>query len=126
MGERGQNTRLAFGGGIRHRHKAQTLRAVTLTATAVLLTVVIRSQAVPYVNHIHEFESPRRHGTVITTAGIRVKTAVRVTGGYRMRMVFLKKRDERCNGIEYKATAQGFTQKPGTDFSNMGTFAPIM
>jgi hypothetical protein len=30
--------------------------------------------------------------------------------------------------IEYKArlVAQGFTQKPGTDFSNMGTFAPVM
>ena len=47
--------------------------------TAVLLTVVIRSCALPYVNCIHEFESPRRYGTVIITAGIRVKTAVRVT-----------------------------------------------
>ena len=78
------------------------LFTVPYTATAILLTVVIRSPAAPYVNHIHEFESLRRYGTVITTAGIRVKTAVRVTGGYRMRMVFLKKRDERCNGIEYK------------------------
>jgi hypothetical protein len=28
--------------------------------------------------------------------------------------------------IEYKAMTQGFTQKPGTDFSNMSTFAPVM
>jgi hypothetical protein len=57
------------------------LSTVPYTATAVLLTVVIQSRAVPYVNRIHEFESPRRYSTVITMAGIRVKTAVRVTGG---------------------------------------------
>jgi len=62
---------------------------------------------------------------VVTTAGIQVKMAVWVPGGYRMQMVFLKKWDERCNGIEYKAMAQGVTQKPGTDFSNMGTFTPV-
>ena len=63
---------------------------------------------------------------VITTAGIQVKTAALVTRGYWMPMVFLKKKYKRCNGIEYKAMAQGFTQKPGTDCSNMGTFAPVM
>ena len=66
-----------------------------------LSTVPYTAMAVPYVNHIHEFEFPRRYGTVITTASILVKMAVRVTGGYRMRMVFLKKRDEKCNGIEF-------------------------
>jgi len=64
------------------------LSTVPYTATAVLLTVVIRFRAVQYVNRIHEFESPLQYGTVITTAGIWVKMATR---GYRMRMVFLKK-----------------------------------
>ena len=42
--------------------------------------------------------------------------------------VFLKKRDENNKVIKYKArlVAQGFSQKPGTDFSNDGTFAPVM
>ena len=75
---------------------------------------------------IHEFESTHWYGTVVTRAGIRVKTAVWVTGGYQMWMVFLKKWDKRCNGIEYKAMTQGFTQKLGTGFSNMGTFTPVM
>ena len=42
--------------------------------------------------------------------------------------VFAKKRDEHGNVIKYKArlVAQGFAQKPGTDYSNNGTFAPVM
>ena len=42
--------------------------------------------------------------------------------------VFNKKRDEHGNVIRYKArlVAQGFTQKPGMDYSNDGTFAPVM
>jgi len=44
------------------------------------------------------------------------------------RWVFTKKRDEHRNIIKYKArlVAQGFSQKPGTDYSNDGTFAPVM
>jgi hypothetical protein len=44
------------------------------------------------------------------------------------RWVFHKKRDEKGNIIKFKArlVAQGFSQKPGTDFSNDGTFAPVM
>jgi len=44
------------------------------------------------------------------------------------RWVFTKKRDEHGNIIKYKArlVAQGFSQKPGTDYSNDGTFAPVM
>jgi transposase InsO family protein len=42
--------------------------------------------------------------------------------------VFVKKRDEKGKLIKYKAwlVAQGFSQKPGVDFSNDGTFAPVM
>ena len=41
--------------------------------------------------------------------------------------VFMKK-DENSNTIQYKAqlVAQEFSQKPGTDYSNNGMFAPIM
>jgi hypothetical protein len=42
-----------------------------------LSTVPYTVTAVPYVSRIDEFESPRRYGTVITTAGIWVKMAVR-------------------------------------------------
>ena len=44
------------------------------------------------------------------------------------RWTFVKKRDENGDIARYKArlVAQGFTQKPGTDFSNTGTFAPVM
>ena len=44
------------------------------------------------------------------------------------RWVFDKKRDEHGNVVKYKArlVAQGFSQKPGTDFSHNGTFAPVM
>ena len=52
------------------------MSTVPYTATAVLLTVTIRSQAVPYINCIDELETPRRYSTVITTAGIRLVTAV--------------------------------------------------
>ena len=40
----------------------------------------------------------------------------------------MKKKDENGNTIQYKAqlVAQGFFQKPGTDYSNNGTFAPVM
>ena len=42
--------------------------------------------------------------------------------------VFLQKQDEKGNIIHYKArlVAQGFSQKPGMDYSNDGTFAPVM
>ena len=42
--------------------------------------------------------------------------------------VFVKKRDEKGKLIKYKVwlIAQGFSQKPGVDFSNDGTFAPVM
>jgi hypothetical protein len=42
--------------------------------------------------------------------------------------VYLRKRDEKGNIIKYKArlVAQGFSQKPGTDYNNDGTFAPVM
>jgi hypothetical protein len=44
------------------------------------------------------------------------------------RWVYAKKRNEYGEVIKYKArlVAQGFSQKPGTDFSNDGTFAPVM
>ena len=42
--------------------------------------------------------------------------------------VFIWKKDDAGNIIQYKArlVAQGFSQKPGTDYDNDGTFAPIM
>jgi hypothetical protein len=42
--------------------------------------------------------------------------------------VFAKKRDENGRVIKFKArlVAQGFSQKPGTDYNNDGTFAPVM
>ena len=42
--------------------------------------------------------------------------------------VFLRKRDKKENIVYYKArlVAQGFSQKPGTNFSNDGTFTPVM
>src|SRR6266508_4358749 len=42
--------------------------------------------------------------------------------------VFLRKRDKHGQITKYKArlVAQGFSQKPGTDYSNDGTFAPVM
>lgn len=42
--------------------------------------------------------------------------------------VFDKKRDANGKIVKYKArlVAQGFSQKPGVDFSNNGTFAPVM
>jgi hypothetical protein len=44
------------------------------------------------------------------------------------RWTFIKKKDENGAIARYKAwfVAQCFTQKPRTDFSNTGTFAPIM
>ena len=44
------------------------------------------------------------------------------------RWVFLRKRDEEGKIIKYKARliAQGFSQKPGIDYSDNGTFAPVM
>ena len=42
--------------------------------------------------------------------------------------VFDKKQDKHGKVVKYKAwlVAQGFLQKPGTDFSHNGTFAPVM
>ena len=42
--------------------------------------------------------------------------------------VYLRKKDEKGNIIKHKArlVAQGFSQKPGTDYDNDGTFAPVM
>ena len=42
--------------------------------------------------------------------------------------VFLRKKDEHGKIVKYKArlVAQGFSQKPGTDYSDNGTFAPVM
>jgi Reverse transcriptase (RNA-dependent DNA polymerase) len=42
--------------------------------------------------------------------------------------VFLQKQDKNGNIVQFKArlVAQGFSQKPGTDYSNDGTFAPVM
>ena len=42
--------------------------------------------------------------------------------------VFLRKKDKDGNVKAYKAqlVAQGFSQKPGTDYSDMGTFSPVM
>ena len=42
--------------------------------------------------------------------------------------VFVRKRDELGNIIQWRArlVAQGFSQKPGTDYNNNGTFAPVM
>lgn len=42
--------------------------------------------------------------------------------------VFLRKRDEHGQITKYKArlVAQGFSQKPGIDYDNDGTFAPVM
>jgi Reverse transcriptase (RNA-dependent DNA polymerase) len=44
------------------------------------------------------------------------------------RWVFLRKKDEHGKIIKYKArlVAQGFSQKPGIDYSDNGTFAPVM
>jgi hypothetical protein len=53
------------------------LSTVPYTATAILLTVSIWPQAIPYLSHIHMFESPHRYGTVVATAGIRVRMVVR-------------------------------------------------
>jgi hypothetical protein len=46
------------------------MSAVPYTATAVLLTVAIRSQTVPYINELETYS------TVITTAGIQLMAAV--------------------------------------------------
>lgn len=44
------------------------------------------------------------------------------------RWVFARKRDDHGQVVRYKArlVAQGFSQKPGTDFDTNGTFAPVM
>ena len=42
--------------------------------------------------------------------------------------VFLRKRDEHGKIIKHKArlVTQGFSQKPGTNYLDNGTFAPVM
>ena len=42
--------------------------------------------------------------------------------------VFIRKKDEAGNIIQWKArlVARGFSQKPGTNYDNDGTFAPVM
>ena len=42
--------------------------------------------------------------------------------------VFIRKRDNTGNIVQWKVrlVAQGFSQKPGTDYDNDGTFAPVM
>ena len=52
----------------------------------------------------------------------------RLTGRTNWQWVFSKKKDEHGNIIKYKArlVAQGFAQRPGSDYSNDGTFAPVM
>jgi Reverse transcriptase (RNA-dependent DNA polymerase) len=42
--------------------------------------------------------------------------------------VFDRKKDEKGNIVKYKArlVAQGFSQKPGVDYMDTGTFAPVM
>src|SRR6266704_2022107 len=42
--------------------------------------------------------------------------------------VYLKKRDGKGVVVKFKArlVAQGFSQKPGIDYSNNGTFAPVI
>ena len=42
--------------------------------------------------------------------------------------VFIRKRDNTGNIVQWKVRliAQGFSQKPGTDYDNDGTFAPVM
>ena len=44
------------------------------------------------------------------------------------RWVFARKKDKHGKIVKYKAclVAQGFSQKPGTDYSDNGTFAPVM
>ena len=42
--------------------------------------------------------------------------------------VFLRKRDEKGEIVKFKAqlVTQGFSQKPRTDYSDNGTFTPVM
>ena len=44
------------------------------------------------------------------------------------RWVFVRKKDEHRKIVKYKAhlVTQGFSQKPGTDYSDNSTFAPVM
>ena len=44
------------------------------------------------------------------------------------RWVFMKKKDEKGNTVRFKArlVAQGFSQKPGLDYDDLNTFAPVV
>jgi hypothetical protein len=52
------------------------MSTIPYTATAILLTVTIWSQTIPYINHIDELETLCQYGTVITMAGIQVMMAI--------------------------------------------------
>src|SRR5271155_1672503 len=69
-----------------------------------------------------EMENLRIMGTWVMKELPKERTAV------GCRWVFLRKRDEHGTITKYKArlVAQGFSQKPGTDYSDNGTFAPVM
>jgi len=54
------------------------LSTIPYMAMAILLTVSIWPQAVPYVSHIQEFEFPCQYSMVVTMASIWVKMAVQV------------------------------------------------
>src|SRR5258705_314083 len=48
----------------------------TRAVNCIKLQLYSLTQAVPYVSHIQEFESPCWYGMIVTTASIWVKTAV--------------------------------------------------
>jgi Reverse transcriptase (RNA-dependent DNA polymerase) len=69
-----------------------------------------------------EMENLKTMGTWVRTNLPKERTVV------GCKWVYLRKRDEYGTITKYKArlVAQGFSQKPGTDYSDNGTFAPVM